>query len=375
MSDLARPLYFKGLNGIRAIAAWIVIIFHIDQFSRLFAVDKVGFHETGMAGYAVDMFFVLSGFLITYLLLIEKEKTGSIQLKLFYLRRICRIWPLYYLAVLISGILIYFDIVPEAENPFLSFSLYIFFAANLAYALNAVISSIVPLWSVGVEEQFYLFWPYFIRKISNYIAAFSWFFIAFIALKLAIYLLFSPESAAYLFIMHTSLDIMCMGAMGAYLVYSDHPLLKLLYRKEAQLAAWAMLLCSLLYKPLHVFSFFDHELNSFFYLILILNVSSNRNSLVSLENRVFNFLGRISYGLYVYHLLVIYIVSSFFAQQGIEVSALSMYASVVITTILVSSLSYYYFELPILKIKRRYSVVESTDEDPGLAGTHGMNRQ
>ncbi len=109
-----------------------------------------------------------------------------------------------------------------------------------------------------------------------------------------------------------------MGAMGAYLVYSDHPLLKLLYRKEAQLAAWAVLLCSLSQAIACVFFFRSCEPEiHFFYLILIFKMyPPTGNSLVSLENRVFNLLGRISYGLYVYHLLVIYIVSSFWCTTG-----------------------------------------------------------
>lgn len=129
--------------------------------------------------------------------------------------------------------------------------------------------------------------------------------------------------------------------------------------------------CVVVFTPLQAIAcvfFFRSGAEFIFYLILILNVSSNRSNMISLENRILNFLGRISYGLYVYHSLVIYIVSAVFARQGIEASLLSMYASVLISTILVSSLSYYYFELPILKIKRRYSVVESTDADPGLAG-------
>lgn len=65
-------IYFKGLNGIRAIASLIVLLWHTDQFSYLFNINSIGIHENGMANYAVNMFFVLSGFLITFLLLIEK---------------------------------------------------------------------------------------------------------------------------------------------------------------------------------------------------------------------------------------------------------------------------------------------------------------
>ncbi|MDG1045433.1 MAG: hypothetical protein P8P81_02385 [Bacteroidia bacterium] len=59
---MSEKIYFPGLNGIRAIASVILVIWHTDQFSRLFNINKVGFHLNGMAGNAVDMFFVLSGF-------------------------------------------------------------------------------------------------------------------------------------------------------------------------------------------------------------------------------------------------------------------------------------------------------------------------
>tara|TARA_B110000027_G_C16121943_1_gene303659 strand:- start:4148 stop:4387 length:240 start_codon:yes stop_codon:yes gene_type:complete len=65
-------IYFKGLNGIRAIASLIVLLWHIDQFSYLFNINSIDIYENGMANYAVNLFFVLSGFLITFLLLIEK---------------------------------------------------------------------------------------------------------------------------------------------------------------------------------------------------------------------------------------------------------------------------------------------------------------
>jgi len=100
-----QKIHFPGLNGIRAIAAMTVLIFHIDQFLPHFDLKPV-FHGPGMAEYAVTLFFVLSGYLITHLLLLEKEKFQKIDLPKFYIRRILRIWPIYY-AVLFIGLLIF----------------------------------------------------------------------------------------------------------------------------------------------------------------------------------------------------------------------------------------------------------------------------
>ena len=76
----SKPFYLPGLNGIRALAASIVVLWHTDEFTHLFGLEGYGFGATGMAGAAVVMFFVLSGFLITLLLLKELEKTQTISI-------------------------------------------------------------------------------------------------------------------------------------------------------------------------------------------------------------------------------------------------------------------------------------------------------
>jgi peptidoglycan/LPS O-acetylase OafA/YrhL len=105
-------IYFGGLNELRAIAALGVVIHHIEQFKGMngLMVSNVNLtfliHNLGKA--SVDLFFVLSGFLITYLLLEEKTNNNDcINIGKFYLRRIYRIWPLYYLIMFISFVIIY----------------------------------------------------------------------------------------------------------------------------------------------------------------------------------------------------------------------------------------------------------------------------
>ena len=92
------PLHFKGLNALRFFAALFIIIYHTTG----------GFHDTMSPTYklffqnlviGVDFFFLISGFLIIYLLLVEKQNTGSIHIGKFYLRRVLRIFPLYFLIV------------------------------------------------------------------------------------------------------------------------------------------------------------------------------------------------------------------------------------------------------------------------------------
>ena len=115
-------IYFKGLAEIRALAAFFVIFHHIELYKHRDGLTSL--YDTPLS-YFIDalgkngvyIFFVLSGFLITYLLLVEKKINTRINIRKFYFRRILRIWPLYYLIILIS-----FTIIPFLANNFIAFS-------------------------------------------------------------------------------------------------------------------------------------------------------------------------------------------------------------------------------------------------------------
>lgn len=111
-----KPVFLSGLNGIRTIAAIGVMVSHINLALNKFNITNTslfGFNKEHKPGgwllgeHGVTMFFVLSGFLITFLLYKEFEKTGTINIKAFYIRRILRIWPLYYLYFFIAIITVF----------------------------------------------------------------------------------------------------------------------------------------------------------------------------------------------------------------------------------------------------------------------------
>jgi peptidoglycan/LPS O-acetylase OafA/YrhL len=355
-------IYFKGLNGIRALAALIVVIWHVDQLSYLFDINPKYFYLNGMASRAVDLFFVLSGFLITFLLLKEKEQYGVIDFKKFYLRRIFRIWPSYYLAVIITFLLYYFDLIEVEKTFFVSALLYIFMLANVAYSLGIHLLPIAPLWSVGVEEQFYAFWPFVVSKLKNLGLVFvSIFVIGALIRIIFVYYYLNQQSDIVDFLYYFRINIMAMGALGAYWLYEKSNYLKYIYRKDVQIIAWSVLFISIFYKPPHLRVYIDAEINSVFYLIIILNVASNSNSIFNLENKLFNFLGRISYGIYVYHMLLINVMAIIFKKIDIKLNYLSVQLILISTTILVSYLSYNYFETYFLNKKKKYMKVKSTN--------------
>jgi peptidoglycan/LPS O-acetylase OafA/YrhL len=158
---------------------------------------------------------------------------------------------------------------------------------------------------------------------------------------------------------------MSIGAMGAYvLYYKKQNLLKLVYHPALLILSILTLFLGILIIPMGIQDGV-HLLYSFCFLIIILNVSSNPNSLLKLENPIFDFLGKISFGIYMYHMavttFVIYMARDVF-HYGRDLNpweALSIYSCVLFITILVASLSYYYIEKPFINMKKAVSNIIS----------------
>jgi len=208
------PIYYKGLNGLRAIAALLVIMAHSwDEMGKFLPIFNDA--PVGMGNLAVTIFFTLSGFLITSLLFLEQEKKGNIDIGSFYVRRILRIWPLYYWYILLCIVVFFF----LQQDNLLQSSLwfYILFAANIPYMFDKGLNGINHLWSISVEEQFYLFWPLFFKIHKNITKRISIFLLAYIGLKIIGWLVFKYAEWPYL---HNALrvfrfDCMAIGGLAA----------------------------------------------------------------------------------------------------------------------------------------------------------------
>src|ERR1700743_2105094 len=202
--EKSAKIFFPNLNGVRAIAAFMVVAAHIELHKTNFNLDKLVFPGLlAMGSVGVSIFFSLSGFLITYLLLEEKKNFVKVNFKDFYIRRMLRIWPLYFL-VIIFGFFIYPGIV-SAKPLWLS----VFFLPNIAFSLNLLPAIFDPIWSVGIEEQFYIFHPHFFRiKKNQYILY---------ALILFIFLFY----AAYLFTKHLHSQNLALSDFFYFARYYD----------------------------------------------------------------------------------------------------------------------------------------------------------
>ena len=358
-------VFLPGLNGIRAIAALAVVISHTNGHLGNFGLTTLPY--LGLASFGVTIFFTLSGFLITFLLFKEIEKTGTIKIKKFYLRRILRIWPLYYFYLLVvlaivgyaalgKTFIMYLMILPNIANAYVTYN-----ALPWEIPTATAMFLIGHYWSLGVEEQFYSFWPWIIKKVKNILPVLIVFPILFLLIKIsAKYLHFSEPIQ---FILHYSrFGCLVIGALGAYLYWNNHFVLSYLKSTTIQILPWIVLIIVSLNK-FHIFSIIDHEIVSVFTVILIINQISGYKKLINLENKFFDYLGKISFGIYVYNPLVIFIlyslISKFFTLQENEFSYSIVYIAVIFTNVLFAHLSYHTIEKFFLKFKSNFITVKS----------------
>lgn len=375
-----KNIYFRGLNGLRFFAAIAVVITHIELikyqsgYSNIWKDNMLVF-ELGSLG--VIFFFVLSGFLITYLLMQEKAVKQTVAVKKFYIRRILRIWPMYYLVVLLG-----FLVLPNIhflDNPYLNkfldsnfapnFTLYLLFLPNLAFAIFAAVPHIGQTWSIGVEEQFYLLWPLIVKHSKNVLKALLMVIGILITLKVIVLILCKqlPDSSVLKvikpFLAMTKMESMAIGGIGAYYLFNGNEKLKWLMNNGMMISS-LIVIVGLVYFTPPVIQDAIYLVYSVLFLVIILNVSSNPNSILKLENRMFKMLGNISYGIYMYHLIVIAFVFAGLKYFGMEIndsliSQLMVYSLTIFITIFVSILSYSYLEKRFLNLKHKFTIIKS----------------
>lgn len=387
--------YFKGLNGLRFFAAFLVVIYHAQssrESSNLIQTiysfrDWSVFHNGGIA---VEFFFVLSGFLITSLLLDEFSRKGDINIKKFYIRRILRIWPLYYLLVfwgLVGLPFLYHHIfqIKEWKLPYEVADVwhyFVFFIPN--WALQVIpYSTITPLWSIGVEEQFYLIWAPIVKFLRNKIVG-VFIFIIFVKLGIYIYFDYQPDSDVqgtwnqfwFKFLTNLRFESMSIGGLFAYWVrqrnrdVSGH----FLFSNAFQVFGIILLVLLVFVQKTIVASGITPLTTTWYYLFqsritsclgtgflfawFIVNISLNKNSLINTENKTLNWLGNLSYGIYMYHttvlLLTFHLMEYPLNHMPPVLSTITFYSIVVGCTIILAHFSYQYFEKPFLSLKVKY---------------------
>ena len=327
----------------------------------LIAEVLAGIGATGAFG--VSLFFVLSSYLITELLLREKDLIGDLDLRSFYIRRILRIWPLYFaflgLAVMLQWI------VPGQHVSWRAGLWFSLLAGNWYIVVHGFPSSVIfPLWSVSIEEQFYITWPAVVRKLGR----------SGMLVCVGVLLGVATLARTYLGVNHrwespvwcntfVQLDPIALGILLAVLLKGEVPQLSRLAR-AALLAAGitGMALGSLYFgiksDPLTTMRIvLGYPSVAIGGALVLLSVLRNGGRA---SNRALVYLGRISYGLYVFHVLGL-LISDYVVHDptaGLIRYAIRV-AVALAATIAMSAISYRWLETPFLRLKQRFTHVPS----------------
>lgn len=356
--------YFPGLNELRFLAAFLVLIHHGATLHKKHDLG-LHFHHWGIFNngeYAVTFFFVLSGFLITYLLTQEQYLYQKVSVKKFYLKRILRIWPLYFLLVFI-GVFILPLSIKYLNIPYImpySFSetwyYFIFFLPGLVTYFHGT-HLLQPLWSIGVEEIFYILWAPLIKFFHQYLFnLLVVVFLLFLSLKFIGLIWIKNELFNYVMQLYR-IETMAVGGLGAYLIFKKGNELNQwrIFKKSYQ---WIFLsLCILLMTFNHLFPILKEynalkviieQMINFSFLYIIVLVAFIKEKVIHIKSRKLSYLGTISYGIYMYHMLVIFLVIHLCApilkKMPNTLNFILYYSLIIGLTLLVSFISKKYFE-------------------------------
>lgn len=381
MQDKA-PQYYFGLDGLRALAAAIVIWGHVAP-SLNWQADawflKIFNLFLGLSWTGVQLFFVLSGFLITSLLIQDLGKPR--QLKNFFIRRSLRIFPIYYCA-LIACIIILPNLGYSAqwvdlaqENQFWYWTYLINWASPFIDTFG-----FTHFWSLAIEEQFYLFWPFLLIFCSRRtVVAFCWFMILTGPIARAILFYFFGDlgpskamssQAAYTFTF-ARWDALAIGALLA--IYKSEG-------KQALISKWlwpTAIVCALWFV---VETFFNHRFASLGYGSSILNQSiaaivfaivifccakqsdSNKLSIRFLESWLLKQTGKYSYAMYLLHIPVLHFWLQYTQVSLTEKSGWELFLyinlnciAVFSITFVISAVTWKLIEEPFLKLKHKFN--------------------
>lgn len=349
-----------SLDSLRAIAALTVLVGHIELIKKWQSLPNIRdsiplFSYGGQLG--VVLFFVISGYIITTLLLREKDTHGDVKMKAFYMRRIFRIWPLYYLVLFVSMFI--FSYTPDTVTAILCFSV----LANVSKALGMGWVANPPVWSIGVEEQFYLFWPWifkFLKRKSTILWLISLFIVGYSLLPhvLLFVLLrtgFNPGDLACSFVEDffggARYNCMAMGGLLA-LLQKMYPMQWLRRKVVAYVLIFLPVFFIIIGTKLR---YFNGEFWGVLFTLLLASATVNKFYL--LNNKILDYIGSISFGVYMYHWMIIVLIVPFFSsllQHNIFLGNLALYGSVMASTLIVSAVSFHYFERYFLRIRDRY---------------------
>ena len=376
--------YLPNLNGLRMISVLLVMLGHATSVQREFGgyLDREWLWISGKFGVVV--FFCISGFLITYLIDREMAATGAIEVNKFYIKRIARIWPLYFLVVIPALLLNLLAKGASFYQPMTFWDYLLIFLVLPGYADRPLFMG--QTWSIAIEESFYLLYPLMMRGMSRKILIFALLAIVFsyeiLAKTAPLTCQFTPcEKLAHdYYWAPTFYGTIAIGCL-TYLVYSlkIDRVNALLFSPAVQctaMAAVAMVVTAAILSGREMY--FDFRWDALAFSIIILNAAFNKNSILQIENPLTRFLGDISYGMYMLHVycicLALMICWIFFKGETFPFQNLIVSTLTVGITIIAAKFSLNYLENPIRKWARdpHSSLVDPHDGKRAILTVSGI---
>lgn len=349
--------YKPEFDALRAFAVLLVLFAHlplIDGFEiwnslkRLSVVLRFGY-------LGVDIFFVLSGFLITKILIDGDQKSFQKAIKNFFAKRFLRIFPIYYICItycLILGMIS----IPEAKYNYL-------YLSNYFYSFVDTPSPLRHTWSLAVEEQFYIFWPFLVllvplKKLTKILIISSLALILFSFILVFEY--FSDEVAEMLAVRAVFFRILSLATgslialnTGFFIRYSNTKTLLILALAIFPISQALLRYYNFEGSTIVLLFLFTGWSTSIF--LLVLNSNSYKTNIQKLlQNRLIVYVGKFSYGLYLYHYIILHQMGIRHGYQvnGSTIQDLFMALFIIFS---ISILSFEIIEKPILKLKKKFN--------------------
>lgn len=363
-------IYYRNVDGLRFIAFLLVFIHHINlNGNQVFGV----LHTNGYIG--VELFFVISSFLLTQLLVMEARRsdTGKVSVKRFFMRRVLRIWPLYFgfIAAMVLRVAIHGGEVDLTRVISLST-----FTENLWTALkgyNTTIPDVSQLWTISLEEQYYLILPFLVpllMRLSKRVLAIGGAVVigVFMLNRLVAVLFQMPHP--FIWVLPIQGDAFVLGTMLGLGVFDG------VLAKVPNWGRFGVAIVALGYSftlPFVGTGGYPDVIRYTFYAIgflaLLTAVLNNHSKITDaiLGNRAIRYLGKISYGLYVFHVFAISVsgahieplLARLIGTNTPPLLSTAYFLVVLALTIAVATLSYELYEKRFLRLKQRFTTISS----------------
>ena len=370
-SRIVLPSYIPHFDGLRGIAILAVFVAHSE-----FILALPHGHVLQYGRIGVDLFFVLSGFLITGILLDSKGSRN--YFRNFYMRRALRIWPLYYLILIIAFVALPLALPGMREWTSRQWPHFVFYIQNLR--LNPRLpAALAPTWSLAVEEQFYMTWPLLVFLLGR--RALHWTLLSAIGFSLALRItgfeLHAPLEFIHNFTL-SRLDPIAFGCLAALWMRAPGCTPDL-WRRWSVRAIWiglsGMLVCRILWNDQSTVVSYPFMALGFTGLLGIALVADAKKSRWGrfLVNPCLRYTGKISYGLYLIHMPLFicwrnFVVDRNLPLQGSILGNLSSAAIQFGLAFLLAILSWRMFESPLLRLKRYFPSGSSLHRPAGQIG-------